>query len=326
MSDRQAVVQSLNQLGSQKIPFLFILDFELKSPIIYPLKELNARSDILYQVLDARNFSLTDVLAYHSLSLKKNPLSFTQYKRAFDQVQEAIKRGNSFLVNLTFPTEITINATLKELFYRSQAKYKLWVEDRFVVFSPETFVEIKAGTIYTYPMKGTIDAAVDNAEAVILADEKEMAEHVTIVDLLRNDLSIYAKKVKVDKFRYLESIETNSGKLLQVSSQISGKLPPDYHCKLGNILVSLLPAGSISGAPKAKTLEIIRAAEGYQRGYYSGVFGIFDGTDLRSAVMIRFIEKIGNKYYFKSGGGITIFSEVEKEYQELLQKVYVPIV
>lgn len=76
---------------------------------------------------------------------------------------------------------------------------------------------------------------------------------------------------------------------------------------------------------RKKTLEIIEEAESYERGYYTGIFGIFDGKDLDSAVMIRFIENINGNLYFKSGGGITFMSNPEQEYQELIDKVYVPI-
>ena len=82
---------------------------------------------------------------------------------------------------------------------------------------------------------------------------------------------------------------------------------------------------SISGAPKAKTLEIINQAEGYNRGFYTGICGWFDGENFDSAVMIRFIEQNGENLIFKSGGGITAQSELTKEYEELIQKVYVPI-
>jgi para-aminobenzoate synthetase component 1 len=81
----------------------------------------------------------------------------------------------------------------------------------------------------------------------------------------------------------------------------------------------------VSGAPKAKTLEIIREVEGEERGYYTGVFGCFNGAELDSGVMIRFIEKKAEKYYYRSGGGITTQSVVELEYQEVIDKVYVPV-
>ncbi|GET22176.1 hypothetical protein JCM18694_24220 [Prolixibacter denitrificans] len=174
-------------------------------------------------------------------------------------------------------------------------------------------------------MKGTIDAAIPNAASQILNDRKETAEHNTIVDLIRNDLSMVAKKVHVSQFRYIDEVKTHEKTLLQVSSEISGELPSDYHSNIGTIIATLLPAGSISGAPKQKTVEIIKESEIDQRGYYTGVFGLFDGQNLDSAVMIRYIEQKNNQMIFRSGGGITVFSEPEKEYQEMIDKVYVPI-
>jgi para-aminobenzoate synthetase component 1 len=87
-----------------------------------------------------------------------------------------------------------------------------------------------------------------------------------------------------------------------------------------------LPAGSISGAPKKKTIEIIRQAEITERGYYTGIFGIFDGSALDSGVMIRFIEQKNDQMIFRSGGGITVNSQPEQEYREMIDKVYVPFV
>jgi para-aminobenzoate synthetase component I len=199
-------------------------------------------------------------------------------------------------------------------------------EDKFVVFSPETFVKVKDKKIYSFPMKGTINADIDNAEKLILNDPKETAEHYTIVDLIRNDLSIVSENVGVEKFRFIDKINTNQKTLLQVSSKISGTLDGNYTEKIGSIIFNLLPAGSVSGAPKEKTVEIINQVENYKRGFYTGVFGFFDGKDLDSAVMIRFIERAGDEIYFKSGGGITSMSNSKYEYQEMIDKVYVPII
>ena len=174
-------------------------------------------------------------------------------------------------------------------------------------------------------MKGTIESEIENSEKRILEDTKEIAEHNTIVDLIRNDLSLIAENVSVDKFRYLELVKTNQKNLWQVSSQISGTLPNSYCENIGNIIFTLLPAGSISGAPKKKTVEIIKEAEKYERGYYTGVFGYFDGVNLDSCVLIRFLENNNGQFVYKSGGGITFMSEAEKEYEELLKKIYVPI-
>jgi para-aminobenzoate synthetase component 1 len=257
---------------------------------------------------------------------KKNPVPFNEYRHAFERVRENLKRGNTYLLNLTFQTRIETNLSLNDIFHVSEAKYRLLFRDKFVVFSPEIFVQIRNGLISSNPMKGTINADVMDAETKILGDPKELAEHTTIVDLIRNDLSSVAKHVRVEQFRYIDRIRTNEKELLQVSSRITGDLPPDYHKNIGTILFSMLPAGSVTGAPKRKTVEIIKAVETYRRGYYTGVVGYFDGRTLDSGVMIRFIERTDDGLVYKSGGGITVFSNAEAEYQELIDKVYVPIV
>ena len=239
---------------------------------------------------------------------------------------EEIRDGNTYLLNLTFSTSIRTNVELETIFERANAPYKLLVPGRFVCFSPEPFVTIdEEGIIRTYPMKGTIDAAVPDAEAKILANEKEMAEHVMVVDLLRNDLGIVGREVRVEKFRYIDRIETADKTLLQVSSRIRAKLAPDWRSRLGEILERMLPAGSVTGTPKRKTCEIIDAIEEHERGFFTGVFGVFDGKSLRSAVMIRFIEQTPEGLVYKSGGGITIDSDAEAEYREMIDKVYLPI-
>jgi para-aminobenzoate synthetase component 1 len=135
-----------------------------------------------------------------------------------------------------------------------------------------------------------------------------------------------AKKVRVKRFRYIDKIITHESELLQVSSEITGELPKNYGENIGSIIMKLLPAGSICGAPKQKTLEIIKEAENDDRGYYTGIFGIFDGINLESAVMIRYLEQKDDKLIYRSGGGITALSNASDEYQELIDKVYVPII
>lgn len=316
----------MNESGSRREPFIFIIDFEMKKPLFYPLASLSNK-EIIYDFNGISNIEITTNDIPRQFTFNKFPLPYKYYLTAFDFVQHHLKFGNTYLTNLTFPTRITTDLSLKDIFLYSKARYKLFFKDQFVVFSPEIFVQIdEKGTITSCPMKGTIDASVDNAADVILSDKKEYAEHCTIVDLIRNDLSMVAKEVYVDKFRYIDKIKTNNNSLLQVSSSICGKLEADYNKRIGDIIFTLLPAGSISGAPKKKTVEIILDAEKYNRGYYTGVFGYFDGYKLDSGVMIRFIEKIKGDLFYKSGGGITVFSNPEKEYQELIDKVYVPII
>ncbi|MCK4346934.1 MAG: aminodeoxychorismate synthase component I [Bacteroidales bacterium] len=315
-------IKQINQFGQQSIPFLLIIDFEIKRPIIYPI--FNLPTDILFQTTIYKNSTITTKTTT-DFRFKKFPVNFRIYKKAFDKIQDNIRAGNTYLLNLTFPTKIETNLSLKEIFLLSKAKYKLLFNDRFVVFSPETFIRIFGGKIYSYPMKGTIDANIPNAQDVILNDVKETAEHNTIVDLIRNDLSIVSNNVTVEKYRYIDELVTNDKRLLQVSSVISGDLPENYKEILGDIIFSLLPAGSISGAPKKKTVKIIKDTESYERGYYTGIMGYFDGENFDSAVMIRFIEKKNECLIYKSGGGITYLSDPRSEYEELIKKVYVPI-
>jgi len=315
-------IKQINQFGQQSIPFLLIIDFEIKHPIIYPI--FNLPTDILFQTTNNKNSTITTKTTT-DFRFKKFPVNFRIYKKAFDKIQDNIRAGNTYLLNLTFPTKIETNLSLKEIFLLSKAKYKLLFNDRFVVFSPETFIRIFSGKIYSYPMKGTIDANIPNAREVILNDVKETAEHNTIVDLIRNDLSIVSNNVTVEKYRYIDELVTNDKRLLQVSSVISGDLPENYKEILGDIIFSLLPAGSISGAPKKKTVRIIKDTESYERGYYTGIMGYFDGENFDSAVMIRFIEKKNECLIYKSGGGITYLSDPRSEYEELIKKVYVPI-
>lgn len=314
----------MNDLGMSGSPFLFIIDFEMKSPIVIPLLELNSNK-ILFYINGFTNLDVNSELK-KKIIFKKFPINYTKYKSAFQTVKKNINLGNTYLLNLTFPTRIETNLSLKEIFYYSFAKYKLFYKNKFVVFSPEIFVKIKNGIISSYPMKGTIDASIKNADTKILKDKKETAEHNTIVDLIRNDLSLVAKKVRVRQFRYIDRIKTNEKELMQVSSEIVGELNKNWKSKVGDIIFSLLPAGSVSGAPKKKTVEIIKKAENYNRNYYTGIFGYFNGQNLDSGVMIRFIEKINGKLFFKSGGGITAFSNCKAEYKELIDKVYVPII
>jgi len=318
------LLEKLNTYSEQKTPFLFIIDFNKAKPIVVPLNEVDA-NEIVFDFKGFSNFSYNDIALLGDFSFEKYPLSFEAYKTKFDKIQEHLKQGDSYLVNLTYETKIKTSLSLEDIFVHSKAPYKLWLKNKFVVFSPEPFVQIKNGIISSYPMKGTINTIVPNAEEVILNDKKELAEHSTMVDLIRNDLSIVASQVALKRFRYISRIKTFNSELLQVSSEISGKVKPELMAKLGDLFSSLLPAGSISGAPKRKTVEIIKEVEGYERGYYTGVFGYYDGENVESAVMIRYIEERNGELYFKSGGGITVDSDAEMEYQELIDKIYVPI-
>ena len=387
---KQEIIDKINQLASQDKPFLFVINYQGDKAFIRLLSDINPE-ECLFDFEGRGNLSHVWKETLKEGTSEKEiwkeeisettwqiePPLYEDYERSFNIVKSNIMAGNSYLTNLTCRVPVSCNLSLEEIFHRAKGKYKLLLrrkrtqaEDKahlkeenieenltpFVCFSPETFVRIKGGRIYSYPMKGTLDASLPNAEKQLMEDRKEAAEHATIVDLIRNDLSRVAEDVRVDKYRYIDVLHTNKGNILQTSSEISGRLPEDYPHHLGEILDAQLPAGSITGAPKDKTMQIIQEAEGYDRGFYTGIMGIYDHGELNSAVMIRFIEEetspvdfetdgdkkfkasegkgdeasegkrdeASRKLYFKAGGGITSKSDCRKEYEEVIQKIYLP--
>ena len=306
----------LSKLASSNTPFLFYTNFDASITEVFTMDQLK-NEDI--------DFSMEQTTYLkHPHLLTKFPLDFKNYQKALKKIIEKIKSGDTYLLNYTCSTPIQTELSLKEIFLYANATFKLRVKDEFVCFSPERFIKIEDNTIFTYPMKGTIDASIDNAQAKILANAKEMAEHIMVVDLLRNDLSMVSEDVRVSKFRYIDTINAGDKQLLQVSSEIQGKLQDNWKEKLGDILKTLLPAGSITGTPKKRTVEIIKELETHERGFFTGVFGYFDGETFDSAVMIRFIQKDKDGLIYKSGGGITLDSSPEAEYQEMKDKIYIP--
>lgn len=319
----EEIIAQMNEWGAKGKAFVFVADFEGNDIRIFTPEDT---SSLLWKTETASNFN-ENIIKIPSFEWESSPISFTHYQKGFDLIKNEIANGNSYLLNYTQPTPIKTNLTPQQILHASRARYKVFLKDEFICFSPEIFVRIENGIISSYPMKGTIDANLPNAREIILSSAKEKAEHHTIVDLIRNDLSLVADDVHVEKFRYVEELETSRGTLLQVSSKICGRLPENYPEKIGTIVHKMLPAGSISGAPKKKTVEIIKAAEQYERGFYTGIFGYFDGRNLDSCVLIRYIELAGHRQMiYKSGGGITYLSDARSEYEELVKKVYLPIV
>ncbi len=311
----------------KKEPFFFLINFDKSIKHVYSYKEALERG-ILFNIKGNTNFdqSKRNFKPLHNPLLDVNPFPFKSYMNGFEKVVQHLKKGNSFLVNLTFPSKIISPIHLESVFWNANAPYKLLFQDQFVCFSPECFIRIQDDHVFSYPMKGTVDATLEGAAASLMDNSKEKQEHHTIVDLIRNDLSMIARNVTLTKFRYLEKIKTAKGEIWQTSSEIRGQLPPDWKENFGELLLKMLPAGSISGAPKTQTLNIIESAENYKRGYYTGIFGIFDGNTIDTGVAIRFIEKKENTFWYKSGGGITHQSNVKEEYIELIKKIYIPTI
>ncbi len=130
----------------------------------------------------------------------------------------------------------------------------------------------------------------------------------------------------MERYRYIDVLQTNRGPILQTSSEICGELPEDYKRQLGDILFQYVACGSITGAPKKRRrCRLFVKLKDMNGGFYTGITGYFDGDNMDSAVMIRFVEQEADGMYFKSGGGITFKSDAHSEYEEMKQKIYVPI-
>lgn len=310
----------MNTAAAEGSPFLFATDYAMERALFVE-NPLNSR-EVLWSVGEYSNVRPSLSPRHASMTIVQAP-SIEDYTRSFSIVREGLMRGDSFLANLTRSTVVDASP-LEDIFHAASAPYRLLIPDEFVCFSPETFVKISAeGIISAYPMKGTIDASAPDARRRLEEDPKELAEHYTIVDLLRNDLGIVADDVSVTRFRYFDRVATRRGDIFQTSSEITGSLPADWKTRMGDIIAHLLPAGSICGAPKEATLRIIDRAEGEPRGWYTGVFGYFDGWSLDSGVMIRCVQRHPDgSLRFHSGGGITVNSNCRNEYDEMIQKIY----
>lgn len=318
----------MNRAGQEGKPFFFALDYELAECILWldPMQQPAPIDGLCFRVGEVTS-SFQPRCGEPPQIISVYPEGEAAYSARFDVVYRGLERGDSFLTNLTLRTPIELRGSLSDVYAHTRARYQVLCPGRFVCFSPECFVRISAeGVIRTYPMKGTIAADLPDAATRLLTDYKEGAEHYTIVDLMRNDLNQVAERTRVERFKYLERLSTSRGDIFQMSSEVVAKLPEGWRARLGDTLRALLPAGSISGAPKAKTCEIIRQAEGAPRGFYTGICGYFDGAALEAGVLIRFIEQDGaGRLYYRSGGGITINSERGDEYRECLQKIYLPL-
>ncbi|NLK66935.1 MAG: aminodeoxychorismate synthase component I [Campylobacteraceae bacterium] len=305
--------EKLNNFSQKGVPFIAVLGY--------------GENDLVCELKDAKKFGVEFKFSEFKLhqnltySLNLEPISFEKYKECFDKTLNLMKENGVSLLNLCFETPAKTSLSLDEIYNYSSANLVLKFKN-FVCFSPEIFVEISGDKISTHPMKGTIDASLPNAKEILLNDKKELNEQTLMCELMLDELSLVADSVKVDKFRYISEISTKDGKILQTSSKISGNLKGEFKGKFGDIFEKLLPAGSISGAPKEKACKIIKGCELVKRGFYSGVFIYYDGKSLKSWVLIRFIEKRDETFVFKTGGGITEKSVAKKEYDEMLKKAY----
>ncbi len=256
------------------------------------------------------------------------------YAAAFEAVQEHLHAGNSYEVNLTHrvAVEDSLDPAAAYLRLRSlnPAPYAGFLahdvpgaRSWLLSSSPERYALVRDGVIETKPIKGTaarsVDPAIDAAlRAGLAADAKTRAENLMIVDLLRNDLSMVCEPgtVEVPALMATESYAT----VHQLVSTVTGRLRSDVPTV--EALRALFPAGSMTGAPKRRTMEIIAEVEATPRGVYAGAFGWIGGDgDADLGVVIRSLTTDGSgTWWLGTGGGITVRSDVDDEWAEAALK------
>lgn len=211
---RPEAIKRMNELAGSRKPFLFIIDYKQQCSLIEEISRIDS-TRCRYNFNGVKNVDTVTESYSGRIGWNFVPMSLADYRQAFEIVKRNILAGNSYLANLTCKVPVSTNLTLEDVFRYSKALYRLWLKDKLVCFSPEIFVRIEDGEIKSFPMKGTIDATLPDAEKLLMDDPKETAEHATIVDLIRNDLSMVAEQVRVVRYRYCDRLETNKGPIFQ---------------------------------------------------------------------------------------------------------------
>ena len=256
-------------------------------------------------------------------------LSKDRFEGEVERAKEAIAAGDILQVVLSKRYEFTVRGDLLQ-FYRALRRinpspymYFLKMKDRQVVgSSPEMLVRVENGVVETYPIAGTRPRVVDRRKnrvlaKELLADPKERAEHVMLVDLARNDVGRVAEFGSVHLPQFMEVHEYSH--VQHLVSRVVGKLKPE--CDSYDALRAIFPAGTVSGAPKVRAMEIIEEAEPTRRGPYAGAVGYFSfNGNSDFAITIRTLVAKGEKAYIQVGGGIVADSVPEREWFETEQK------
>ncbi|MHC6179085.1 anthranilate synthase component I [Clostridium sp. JNZ X4-2] len=252
-----------------------------------------------------------------------------KYRSMVEKAREYIKAGDIFQVVLSQRLKLKNTSNPFDVYRRLRTKnpspYLFYIdfgEFKIAGSSPESLVSVKDGKVVTNPIAGTRPRgknAEEDAELKeeLLKDEKERAEHVMLVDLGRNDIGKISEfsSVKLDKFMGVDFYSH----VMHIVSKVSGKLKKNFGCI--DALVSCLPVGTVSGAPKIRAMEIIDELESSKRGIYSGAVGYFSfNGNMDTCIAIRTILFKGGYAYVQSGAGIVYDSVADSEYEETLNK------
>ena len=252
-----------------------------------------------------------------------------EYCSMVEQAKHSIREGDIFQIvlsnSLSAPFEGSLFQTYRVLRTINPSPYMFYISGTDVEVagaSPETLVKLEDGVLHTFPLAGTRPRGKTEEEDLaleqeLLADKKELAEHNMLVDLGRNDLGKISKfgTVQVEK---LHSIERYSH-VMHIGSTVRGEIRDDKDAL--DAIEAVLPAGTLSGAPKIRACQLIGELEHNKRGIYGGAIGYLDFTgNLDTCIAIRIAYRKNNKVFVRSGAGIVADSDPEKEFEECLNK------
>lgn len=270
----------------------------------------------------------SDILNINFLAISDD---YNSYNNKFNQVIKNLELGNSYQINLTSDVKIeTTDNNLFNLYHtltRSHpvpyAAYLNYNPISIASISPELFFKKSGDKIMVKPMKGTYQRGLSQADDEInynwlKNDEKNISENLIIVDLLRNDLAKIAETGSVNVIKLFDVETYNS--VFQMTSTIEASIT--IETSFLEIIKALFPCGSITGAPKLKTIELIEEIEDYNRNVYTGAIGyIMPNNDMLFNVAIRTISKEDDNLSIAVGGGITTNSQAQEEYEEMKTKL-----
>ena len=276
-----------------------------------------------------KNGKKAEVEALELKSDFKPAFSRERYCNMVDKAKGYIREGDIFQVVLSNRIEADISGSLLDT-YRvlrttNPSPYMFYFSSNDIEIagaSPETLVKLTGNKLYTFPLAGTRPRGKTEKEDLeleeeLLADEKELAEHNMLVDLGRNDIGRIAEigSVSVDKYLSIERFSH----VMHIGSTVTGSLRSDLDSLAA--IDSILPAGTLSGAPKIRACEIINDLENNKRGIYGGAIGYVDlSGNLDTCISIRIAFARNNKVFIRSGAGIVADSVPDKEFEECLNK------
>ena len=256
-------------------------------------------------------------------------MSAAEYEKLVEKTKAYIKEGDIFQAVPSNRREAGFTGSLlnayRVLRTTNPSPYMFYLSGREIELtgaSPETLVKLKDGKLATFPIAGTMPRGKNQAEDDALEeklshDEKELAEHNMLVDLGRNDLGKISEfgSVKVNNFHKIERFSH----VMHITSAVTGEIRGDKDAL--DAIAATLPAGTLSGAPKVRAMQILHELEKSTRGIYGGAVGYIDFTgNMDVCIGIRMAVAYGNKVYVRSGGGVVFDSVPETEYAETMNK------